>query len=114
MNFLKNTEDIQESLGNGGSRDQYRDKKHKDEDAQAGQAKKLALSDGLHIINTRPSPAPSRNSSRSDQSGVMTSLSVKKLDHEIRKTDIELIKNLSQTLAEKVVCQPPRATPCVS
>ena len=32
MNFLKNTEDIQDSLGNGGSRDQYRDKKSKDED----------------------------------------------------------------------------------
>ena len=82
--------------------------------AQTGQTKKLALSDGFHIINTHPSPAPSRNSSRIDQSGVMTVLSAKKLDHEIRKTDIELIKNLRQTLAEKVVCQPPRTSPCVS
>ena len=41
VNFLKNVEDIQESLVNGDSRVQYLDKKSKDEDAQAGQAKKL-------------------------------------------------------------------------
>ncbi len=54
VNILKNSEDIQESLRNGGNRTQYHDKKRKDEDTDDFKKKKIDLFDSIHNINTPP------------------------------------------------------------
>ena len=59
VNFLKNSEDIQESLGHGGDRAQWRDKKLKSENAGTERAKTNALSDALYKMSTPPSIAVS-------------------------------------------------------
>jgi len=113
VNFLKNAEDMQESLGNGGSRDKYRNKKRSDDDAEVVKKKKIALSDALFDVNTPSSPAASSISSSSGQSFKMQELALKKLEHDIFKSQEDAKTNLRKTLAEKVVRDAPCAPPAL-
>ncbi len=87
VNFLKNTEDMQESLGNGVSRDKYRNKKRSDDDVEVVKKKKIALSDALFDVNTPSSPAASSISSSSGQSSKMQELALKKLEHDLCRSN---------------------------
>ena len=109
LNFLKNSEDIQESLGHGGDRAQWRDKKLTSENAGTERAKTNALSDALYKMSTPPSIAVS-NLFGSDNPRSMTALTQKKLDHNIRKAEFEAIVNLRSTLPQQVV-RPPHFVP---
>jgi hypothetical protein len=99
---------MQESLGNDGSRGKFRNKKRSDESAELGYAKKQALSDALFHGNTPPSPAASSASNSSGSSSKMQGLALKKLEHDIFKSQEDAKTNLRQTLAEKVVRAPLR------
>ena len=103
VNFLKNAEDMQESLGDNGSRTKFRGKKRSDEDAELGNAKRRALSDSLFNGNTPPSPAASSVSNSSTSGSKMQELALKKLEHDIFKSNEDAKTNLRQTLAETVV-----------
>ncbi len=111
VNFLKNTEDMQESLGNAGSREKFRRKKRSDVDAEVVKAKRMVLSDVFFNGNTPPSPGGSSISSSSSQSSKMQELALKKLKHDIFKSQEDVKANLRQTLAEKVVCDVPCVPP---
>ena len=50
VNFLKNEEDIQESLGNTGSREKFRSKTRSDEDAVVFKVKKIPWFPALYIL----------------------------------------------------------------
>jgi hypothetical protein len=111
VNFLKNTEDMEESLGNAGSREKFRRKKCSDEDEKVVKAKKMALSETLFNGNTPPSPGGSSISSSNRQSSKIQELALKKLQHDIFKSQEDAKTNLRPTLAEKVVCDAPCAPP---
>ena len=112
VNFLKNAEDMQESLGNGGSRVKFRGNKRSHEDAELRNVKHKALSDALYSGNTPPSPAASSISNSSSSSCKMQELAHKKLEHDILKSQEDAKTNLRQTLAEKVVGAPLRLLLC--
>ena len=111
--FLKDAQDMQEALVNGaGSRDCFRDKKRNQEERAADAAKKQALSEALFDISDKSvSPVGSSISSRSLQSDTMTSLTVKKLDHDIMKAHDDKFERYRQCLENKVVREAPSVLP---
>jgi hypothetical protein len=113
VNFLKNVEDMQESLGNDDRRDKYHNKKLSDDDTEVVKKKKIALSDALFDVNTPSSPDSSSISSSSGQSSKMQELVLKKLEHDIFKSQEDVKTNLRKTLVEKVVCDAPCASPAL-
>jgi hypothetical protein len=111
VNFLKNSEDMQESLGNKHGRAKWRENKTHSENADAKRAKTLAISDALYKLSTPPSPAASsHSSSSSDNPRTLTALALKKLDHDIRKAELDAIVHLRTTLAQQAV-RPPHFAP---